>query len=160
MTSIVVLTITGLIGSLSSGASMVQAQSIAATEATPSTPSTPPTPKEEPEVGQVFTFNADSLPPNNIEQCIQYAKELVGKAIPDHNLCDLVVYRQAPVVARSDGMIMNNYSGMGHYIELIPAPQYLNESQEFQGMTNAISTGTSTTVSGGAANNDGTVTRS
>jgi Domain of Unknown Function (DUF1259) len=151
MTAIAVLTTVGLIASLSSGG-MVQAQSTAATEATPSTP---PTPKEEPDVGQVFTFNAESLPPNNIEQCVQYAKELVGKAIPDYNLCDLVVYRQAPVVARSDGMVMNNYSGMGHYIELIPAPQYLNDSQEFQGMTNASSNGTTTT--NGAANNTGTV---
>lgn len=145
MTAIAVLTTVGLIGSLSGGG-MVQAQSTAATEATPSTP---PTPKEEPDVGQVFTFNAESLPPNNMEQCVQYAKELVGKAIPDYNLCDLVVYRQAPVVARSDGMVMNNYSGMGHYIELIPAPQYLNDSQEFQGMTNASSNGTT--------NNTGTV---
>jgi hypothetical protein len=155
LTSIAVVTIVGLVGPLSGGG-MVQAQSIAATEATPSTPLTP---KEELEVGQVFTFNADSLPPNNIEQCIQYAKELVGKAIPDHNLCDLVVYRQAPVVARSDGMIMNNYSGMGHYIELIPAPQYLNNSQEFQGMANASTNGNTTSTTG-ASNNDGAVTRS
>ena len=151
MTAIAVLTTVGLIGSLSGGG-MVQAQSTAATEATLSTP---PTPKEEPDVGQVFTFNAESLPPNNIEQCVQYAKELVGKAIPDFNLCDLVVYRQAPVVARSDGMVMNNYSGMGHYIELIPAPHYLNDSQEFQGMTNASSNGTTTATA--AANNTGTV---
>jgi len=154
MTAIAVLITVGLIGSLSSGG-MAQAQSIAATEATPSTP---PTPREEPEVGQVFSFNAESLPANNVDQCVKYAKELVAKAIPDHNLCDLVVYRQAPVVARSDGMIMNNYSGMGHYIELIPAPQYLNASQEFQGMTNASSNGTATTAGGGgAANNTGTV---
>ena len=68
MTAIAVLTSVGLIASLSGGG-MVQAQSTAATEATPSTP---PTPKEEPDVGQQFTFNAESLPPNNIEQCVQY----------------------------------------------------------------------------------------
>jgi hypothetical protein len=96
-TTIAVLTTIGLFTSLSGG--MVQAQSTAATE---SSQSTPPTPKEEPDVGQQFTFNPTSLPPNNIEQCVGYAKELVGKAIPDYNLCDLVVYRQAPVVGRSD----------------------------------------------------------
>ena len=101
----------GLFTSLSGG--MVQAQSTAVTE---SSQSTPPSPKEEPDVGQQFTFNPTSLPPNNIEQCVGYAKELVGKAIPDYNLCDLVVYRQAPVVGRSDGMIMNNFSGMWHYM--------------------------------------------
>ncbi|MDQ3806538.1 MAG: DUF1259 domain-containing protein, partial [Thermoproteota archaeon] len=83
-----------------------------------------------------------SLPPTNIEQCVGYAKILVGKAIPDYNLCDLVVYRQAPVVARSDGMVMNNFSGMGHYIEFIPAAQFLNETQEFGGTTNSSANGT------------------
>ncbi len=48
-------------------------------------------------------------------------------------MCDLVVYRQAPPVIRSDGMIMNNYSGMGHYIELIPSARVLNDTQEFAG---------------------------
>jgi len=66
-----------------------------------------------------------------------YAKVLVGKAIPDYNMCDLVVYRKAPVVARSDGMVMNNFSGMGHYTELITAAQFLNETQEFGGGTTA-----------------------
>ena len=66
----------------------------------------------------------------------------VGKAIPDYNLCDLVVYRQAPVVARSDGMVMNNFSGMGHYIELIPAAQVLNDTQVFGGTTNSSANGT------------------
>jgi hypothetical protein len=147
-TTIAVLTTIGLFTSLSGG--MVQAQSTAATE---SSQSTPPTPKEEPDVGQQFTFNPTSLPPNNIEQCVGYAKELVGKAIPDYNLCDLVVYRQAPVVGRSDGMIMNNFSGMGHYIELIPAAQILNETQVFGGGTaNSSANGTTS-----AAANDTTV---
>src|SRR5215208_5077571 len=105
MTTIAALITIGFSTSMYGG--LVQAQS------------TPPTPKEQPDVAQQFTFNPTSLPPTNIEQC-------VGKAIPDYNMCDLVVYRQAPVVARSDGMIMNNFSGMGHYIELIPAAQFLN----------------------------------
>jgi hypothetical protein len=150
VTTITALTTIGLFTSLSGG--MVQAQSTAASE---SSQSTPPTPKEEPDVGQQFTFNPTSLPPNNIEQCVEYAKELVGKAIPDYNLCDLVVYRQAPVVARSDGMVMNNFSGMGHYIELIPAAQVLNDTQVFGGgTTNSSTNGTTQT----AANNTNTTT--
>src|SRR5919107_1493517 len=130
-TLIIVITIAalmtiGFFTSLSGGT--VQAQSTAAPE---SSQSTPPAAEEKPDVGQQFTFNPTSLPPNNIDQCVQYAKELVGKAIPDYNLCDLVVYRQAPAVTRSDGMIMNNFSGMGHYIELIPAAQVLNGTQVF-----------------------------
>lgn len=146
-TTIAALTTIGLFTSLSGG--MVQAQSTAATQASQSTP---PTPKEEPDVAQQFTFNPTSLPPTNIEQCVEYAKELVGKAIPDYNLCDLVVYRQAPAVTRSDGMIMNNFSGMGHYIELIPAAQVLNETQVFGGTTNSS---TNATIS--ATANDTTV---
>ena len=149
MTTIAALTTIGFFTSLSGG--MVQAQSTAATE---SSSSTPPAAKEQPDVGQQFTFNPTSLPPNNIEQCVQYAKELVGKAIPDYNLCDLVVYRQAPAVARTDGMIMNNFSGMGHYIELIPAGQILNDTQEFGGSTNSSANGTTQA----AANNTNTTT--
>jgi hypothetical protein len=153
-TLIIVITIAalmtiGFFTSLSGGT--VQAQSTAATE---SSQSTPPAAKEQPDVGQQFTFNPSSLPPNNIEQCVQYAKELVGKAIPDYNLCDLVVYRQAPAVTRSDAMIMNNYSGMGHYIELIPAGQILNDTQEFGGSTNSSANGTTQA----AANNTNTTT--
>jgi hypothetical protein len=146
-TTIAALTTIGLFTSLSGG--MVQAQSTAATQASQSTP---PTPKEEPDVAQQFTFNPTSLPPTNIEQCVGYAKELVGKAIPDYNLCDLVVYRQAPAVTRSDGMIMNNFSGMGHYIELIPAAQVLNETQVFAGTTNSSANATTS-----ATANDTTV---
>lgn len=101
--------------------------------ATQSSKSTPPQPKDQPDVAQQFTFNALSKPPNNIEQCMQYGKELVGKAIPDHNLCDLVVYRQAPAITRIDGMVLNNFSGMGHYIEMIPAGKVLNNTQPFAG---------------------------
>jgi hypothetical protein len=79
---------------------------------------------------------------------------LVGKAIPDYNICDLVVYRQAPVVATSDGMVMNNFSGMGHYIELIPAAQVLNDIQAFGGTTNSSANGTAS----GTANATNTTT--
>lgn len=148
MTTIAALITIGFSTSMYGG--LVEAQSTAATQ---SSQSTPPTPKEEPDVGQQFTFNPTSLPPTNIEQCVEYAKILVGKAIPDYNLCDLVVYRQAPVVARGDGMVMNNFSGMGHYIELIPAAQFLNETQEFGGGTTNSSTNGTTS----ATANDTTV---
>ncbi len=134
MTTIAALTTLGFLTSMPGGGMVAQAQSTAASQ---SAQSTPPTPKEQPDVAQQFTFNPTSLPPTNVEQCVEYAKILVGKAIPDYNMCDLVVYRQAPVVARSDGMVMNNFSGMGHYIELIPAAQFLNDTQEFGGGTTA-----------------------
>ncbi len=86
---------------------------------------------------------------------------MIGKAIPDYNLCVLVVYRQAPVVARSDGMVMNNFSGIGHYIELIPAAQFLNETQAFGGgstASNASTTnGTTQTGSSNTTTNNNTV---
>ena len=44
-----------------------------------------------------------------------------GKAVPDYNLCDVIVYRQAPAIVRNDDMVMHNYSGFGHYIETVPA---------------------------------------
>ena len=153
MATIAALTTIGLFTSLSGG--IVHAQSTAATQASQSTP---PTPKEQPDVAQQFTFNPTSLPPTNIEQCVEYAKVLVGKAIPDYNMCDLVVYRQAPVVARSDGMVMNNFSGMGHYIELIPAAQILNDTQVFAGGTTAnASTTNGTTQTAANATNNNTV---
>ncbi len=153
LTAIAAFAAVGLFSSLSGGLMMsTYAQSSSATQISQSAP---PTPKEQPDVAQQFTFNAKSLPPNNIDQCVKYAKELVGKAIPDHNLCDLVVYRQAPAVTRSDGMIMNNFSGMGHYIELIPAAQVLNESQAFGG-TAANSSANATGPSAGGNNSNST----
>jgi hypothetical protein len=44
-----------------------------------------------------------------------------GKAVPDYNLCDVIVYRQALTIVRNDGIVMNNHSGFGHYIEIVPA---------------------------------------
>ena len=149
MTTIAALTTLGFLTSMSGGGMVAQAQSTAASQ---SAQSTPPTPKEQPDVAQQFTFNPTSLPPTNVEQCVEYAKILVGKAIPDYNMCDLVVYRQAPVVARTDGMVMNNFSGMGHYIELIPAAQFLNDTQEFGGGTTANASATNGTTPAATAN--------
>ena len=153
MTTIAALTTLGFLTSMSGGGMVAQAQSTAASQ---SAQSTPPTPKEQPDVAQQFTFNPTSLPPTNVEQCVEYAKILVGKAIPDYNMCDLVVYRQAPVVARTDGMVMNNFSGMGHYIELIPAAQILNDTQEFGGGTTTNASATNGTTPSAIANTTNT----
>jgi hypothetical protein len=93
------------------------AQSGAGNTQQPSQPSQP----SQPQVGQVFTFNAKSLPPNAPQFCASLASVVKGKAVPDYNLCDVIVYRQAPAIVRNDGMVMNNYSGFGHYIEFAPA---------------------------------------
>src|SRR5919206_1769236 len=84
-------------------------------------PSQPSSQSSQPQVGQVFTFNAKSLPPNAPQLCASLASVVKGKAVPDYNLCDVIVYRQAPAIVRNDGMVMNNYSGFGHYIEMVPA---------------------------------------
>jgi Domain of Unknown Function (DUF1259) len=84
-------------------------------------PSSPSSQSSQPQVGQVFTFNAKSLPPNAPQFCASLASVVKGKAVPDYNLCDVIVYRQAPAIVRNDGMVMNNYSGFGHYIEFVPA---------------------------------------
>jgi Domain of Unknown Function (DUF1259) len=95
-------------------ANTAYAQSGAGNTQQPSQPS-------QPQVGQVFTFNAKSLPPNAPQFCASLASVVKGKAVPDYNLCDVIVYRQAPAIVRNDGMVMNNYSGFGHYIEFAPA---------------------------------------
>ena len=92
------------------------AQSGAGNTQQPSQPSQP----SQPQVGQVFTFNEKSLPPNAQQPCASLASVVKGKAVPDYNLCDVIVYRQAPPIVRNDGMV-NNYSGFGHYIEFAPA---------------------------------------
>jgi hypothetical protein len=98
---------------------LAYAQSGAGNTQQPSQP--PPSSSIQPQVGQVFTFNAKSLPPNAPQQCASLASVVKGKAVPDYNLCDVIVYRQAPAIVRDDGMVMNNYSGFGHYIEMVPA---------------------------------------
>src|SRR5919205_3872854 len=89
--------------------------------ATQQQPSQPPSQPFQPQVGQVFTFNGKSLPPNAPQLCASLASVVKGKAVPDYNLCDVIVYRQAPAIVRNDGMVLNNYSGFGHYIEMVPA---------------------------------------
>src|SRR5215204_4309979 len=80
-----------------------------------------PSSKDAPEKGTVFVFNEKSRPANEPEKCAQLASVVKGKAVPDYNLCDIVVYRQAPPIVRNDGMVLNNFSGFGHYIEMVPA---------------------------------------
>ncbi|HJT48733.1 MAG TPA: DUF1259 domain-containing protein [Nitrososphaeraceae archaeon] len=94
------------------------AQSGAGNTQQPSSPSSKPS---QPQVGQVYTFNEKSLPPNAPQFCASLASVVKGKAVPDYNLCDVIVYRQAPAIVRNDGMVLNNYSGFGHYIEFAPA---------------------------------------
>src|ERR687886_2993969 len=102
------------------------AQSGSATQQQPSQPSSQ---LSQPHVGQVFTFNEKSLPPNAPQLCASLASVVKGKAVPDYNLCDVIDYRQAPDIVRNDGMVLNNYSGFGHYIEMAPA--VINTTGEF-----------------------------
>ena len=76
---------------------------------------------EASEKGTIFVFNEKSRPANEPEKCAALASVVKGKAVPDYNLCDIVVYRQAPPIVRNDGMVLNNFSGLGHYIEMVPA---------------------------------------
>lgn len=76
---------------------------------------------EAPEKGTIFVFNEKSRPANEPEKCAALASVVKGKALPDYNLCDIVVYRQAPPIVRNDGIVLNNFSGLGHYIEMVPA---------------------------------------
>jgi len=107
----------------------VNAQSQSATSQQTSQPT--PQNNGSAQVGQVFTFNEKSKPANDPEKCAALASEVKGKAIPDYNLCDVVVYRQAPAIVRHDGLVLNNFSGIGHYIEMVPAA--LNNTGMYMG---------------------------
>ena len=96
------------------------------------------TSKEAPEKGTVYVFNEKSRPTNEPEKCAQLASVVKGKAVPDYNLCDIVVYRQAPPIVRNDGMVMNNFSGIGHYIEMVPA--VINDTGQFASTSASNST--------------------
>ena len=74
------------------------AQSGAGNTQQSSSPSSKPS---QPQVGQVFTFNEKSLPPNAPQFCASLASVVKGKAVPDYNLCDVIVYRQAPAIVRT-----------------------------------------------------------
>lgn len=85
----------------------------------------------KPQMGQQFIFNDKSKPANDPQKCAALAEVVKGKALPDYNLCDVVVYRQAPAIMRHDGLVLNNFSGIGHYIEMVsPA---LNTTTMYQG---------------------------
>lgn len=57
----------------------------------------------------------------NQKKCVQLASVVKGKAVPDYNICDVVVYRQAPPIVRNDRTVLNNFPSFGHYIEMVPA---------------------------------------
>src|SRR5919112_1589308 len=93
---------------------------------------------DAPEKGTIFVFNEKSRPANEPEKCAALASVVKGKAVPDYNLCDIVVYRQAPPIVRNDGMVMNNFSGIGHYIEMVPA--VINDTGQFASTSASNST--------------------
>ncbi len=120
--------------------SVANAQSAAGTQQQTSQPpatsnSTGNATSKAPEIGQVFVFNEKSKPSNDPQKCAELASKVSGKAVPDYNLCDVVVYRQAPAIVRNDNFVLNNFSGIGHYIEFIPA-KTLNETSQFMGAGN------------------------
>jgi hypothetical protein len=121
-------------------ASFANAQSAAGTQQQssqlpPSSNSTGNATAKASEIGQIFVFNEKSKPANDPQKCAELASKVSGKAVPDYNLCDVVVYRQAPPITRNDNVVLNNFSGIGHYIEFIPA-KTLNETQMFMGTSN------------------------
>jgi hypothetical protein len=85
----------------------------------------------------VFTFNDKSKPANDALKCAGLAGVVKGKAVPDYNLCDVVVYRQSPPIVRADGLVLNNFSGIGHYIEFMPA-KTLNNTNMYSNINTGI----------------------
>lgn len=121
----------------------ISAQSESATNQTGSQP--PADDKNNTQVAQLFTFNEKSKPPNDPKKCAALASEVKGKAVPDYNLCDVIVYRQAPAIMRHDGLVLNNFSGIGHYIEMVPA--VLNNTDMYAGNnTNATTSSNANTT--------------
>ena len=114
--------------------SNINAQSQSATSQQSSQPFTQNNSKGQ--IGQLFTFNEKSKPANEPEKCAALASQVKGKALPDYNLCDVVVYRQAPAIVRHDGLVINNFSGIGHYIEMVPAAS-LNNTSMYMGNSSA-----------------------
>jgi hypothetical protein len=82
-------------------------------------------------------FNEKSKPANEPQKCADLDSVVKGKAVSAYNLCDVIVYRQSPQIVRSDGLILNNYSGVGHYIEFVPATT-LNNTKMFMGTSNNV----------------------
>ena len=77
----------------------VYAQSQSATSQQTSKP--PSQNNSKTQVGQLFTFNEKNKPANEPEKCAALASEEKGKALPDYNLCDVVVYRQSPYYCKT-----------------------------------------------------------
>lgn len=93
-----------------------------------------PPEEQKPQTGTQYIFNNKSRPANAPEHCESLAKVVSGKGLPDYDLCDIVVYRQAPAITRNDGLVINNFSGIGHYIELASG-EALNNTGAFQANT-------------------------
>jgi hypothetical protein len=125
----------------------VNAQSQSATTQQTSQP--PSQNNSKAQVGQVFTFNEKSKPANDPQKCAALASEVKGKAIPDYNLCDVVVYRQAPAIVRHDGLVLNNFSGIGHYIEMVPASVLNNTGMYAGNSSNGNGNGNATNLKAG-----------
>ena len=119
----------------------VSAQSQSATVQQQSKPSPSQNNINSSQIGQVFTFNVKSLPPTDPQKCASLASVVNGKAVPDYNLCDVVVYRQAPPIIRHDGLVMNNFSGFGHYIEFVPAAGLNNTGMFASNSSTSTNTG-------------------
>jgi hypothetical protein len=63
--------------------------------------------QQKPQTGTRYIFNQKkSKPANGPESCVSLASVVSGKGIPDYNLSDIVVYRQAPAITRSDGLVL------------------------------------------------------
>jgi hypothetical protein len=129
------------ITSNNSSPSLVGAQSQSATVQQQSMPSSSQNNINSSQIGQVITFNEKSKPVNDPQKCASLASVVNGKAVPDYNLCDVVVYRQAPPIIRHDGLVMNNFSGFGHYIEFVPAAG-LNNTGMFASNSSSSTTNT------------------
>ncbi len=133
--------------------SIANAQSGAGTQHQTSQPhpasNSPETANKTQQVGQQFTFHEKSKPANDPQKCAELASKVSGKAVPDYNLCDVVVYRQAPAIVRNDNFVLNNFSGIGHYIEFILA-KTLNETSQFMnaGNNTVASAGNNTAAQG------------
>jgi hypothetical protein len=130
------------------GFTNVTAQSQSATvqqQSQPPSSTSPQNNTNNPQIGQVFTFNEKSKPVNDPQKCAALASVVNGKAVPDYNLCDVVVYRQAPPIIRHDGLVMNNFSGFGHYIEFVPAAG-LNNTGMFASNSSTTNTGNKSLV--------------
>ena len=62
--------------------------------------------QQKPQTGTQYIFNQKkSKLANAPESCASLASLVSGKGIPNYNLCDIVVYLQAPATTRNDGLV-------------------------------------------------------